>query len=563
MYFNVHLIRGTFSSIVFDHHCGVRAGVMRLITFFGPLKTLCALVCLWIGSVAAFGAASTKNSAILFIGDGMGFPHVTLTRAYNAAANQTPRLVMDTLLVGAAGTRANSNETEHVSGLVTDSAAAATALGTGYRTYNGAIGLMVNGEVRPVASFLTAAHESGKATGVVTTTRVTHATPAAFIAHVRDRQDETTIAAQYLASGVNVIFGGGECQFVADRRQAFFGQACREDHQNLKQAFAQRAYQIVHNTHELEKATGNKVLGLFATSHMPFVTDRTEGVPSLLVQTQQAVRLLEQDPQGFVLVVEAGRIDHAAHAHDPASLVHELLELDAVMAWAKTYVDAHPNVAFVATADHETGGLTLGRNGVYDYYPEILKKVAHSFEFNSDALTHAKTDDAFIAIMRQQAGIQNLKASELNMLRHGLDGQGRPSALGRERAYNAVISGRAGLGWTTYAHTGVDVPLYAYGKIKTRFMGQISNIEIAEQIADFLEVDMVAASKKLQEIYFYPHFRSQADGKIRVSRKDMIALLSPALSVYKEDYLSIEQIQAVVKRKMHWETSAHRLVIDA
>jgi alkaline phosphatase len=350
-----------------------------------------------------------------------------------------------------------------------------------------------------------------------------------------------------------VIFGGGECQFVSDAKTSVYSKACRDDHKNLKQNLKQNGYDIVYNTQDLLKTKNNKVIGLFATSELPFVRDRSQDIPNLLTQTQQAVRLLENSPEGFVLVVEGGRIDHAAHSNDPASMVQELIEFDSVIGWAKNYVDSHPNVSIVATADHETGGLTLGHNAVYDYYPQVLQKVIHSSEFLTQILDKAKTDAEFSTILQQYAGITDLKPAELKLFHE----------RSREQAYNAIISERAGLGWTTSGHTGVDVPLIAYGNIKTAFTGRTPNIQIAKNIAQYIGVDMDAASKKLQQTYLYPNYRMSIDAKVALSRKECAVLLGQNLDQFKTDFISVDELQKVIRQPIRWESATHRLIIGS
>ena len=293
----------------------------------------------------------TSKNVIVLIGDGMGLPQVTLTRLYAQQYLDRDRLHIDDYLVGTNSTHADRNVESGESGIVTDSAASGTAFATGHKTYNGAIAVTNEEVARPVASVLEAAKEAGKSTGLITTARVTHATPAVYASHVRSRDNENAIASQYADFGLDVILGG-ERHFVASDEQAVFGTTKREDGIHLIDAFKENGYEVAHTKEALAQVNGDRLLGLFSDTHIPYNLDRDESVPTLTEQFEAAVRVLEKNDEGFIMMIEGGRIDHAGHANDLHSVVQEMLEFDEVFQAAIDYAERDGHTSVIATADH-------------------------------------------------------------------------------------------------------------------------------------------------------------------------------------------------------------------
>ncbi|MFH1179356.1 MAG: alkaline phosphatase [Candidatus Bathyarchaeota archaeon] len=274
-------------------------------------------------------AGGDVRNVILLIGDGMGVGQLTAAEAVNGDEGLVMRSLPYKSLV----------TTYSVSGYVTDSAASATALATGYKTSNGAISMSSTGEVfTTVVEF---AEALGMSTGVVTNTRVTHATPACFMAHVSNRGSETTIAQQVLASGVDVILGGGSTYFSS-----------------LDPARA--GYTVVATTSELMNVDSDMVLGLFNADYMSYDSLRDPLVePSVAEMTRKSIELLSGDPDGFFLMVEGGRIDHASHDNNFDLTMGETFAFDAAVLEALKYASGRNDTLVVVTADHETGGLLI------------------------------------------------------------------------------------------------------------------------------------------------------------------------------------------------------------
>ena len=306
------------------------------------------LVMLLGGGEGAQAQSPRPKNLILMIADGCGPASITMARDYARAVLGRDELALDAIQTGAVRTGSASSR-------VTDSAAGATAYACGVKTYNGAIAVDTAG--RPLATLLEAAKARGMATGLVATSRITHATPAAFAAHVPQRAMESEIAAQMLAQRVDVLLGGGWSYFLPTAEGGR-----RQDGRNLLREAEAMGYQVVRTAADFRRGVRRPVLGLFGPDHLPYEIDRDpEEVPSLAEMTRAALELLADDPDGFFLMVEGSRIDHAGHANDAAAHVREVLAYDEAVAVVLDFARRDGQTLVVSVADHETGGLSLGR----------------------------------------------------------------------------------------------------------------------------------------------------------------------------------------------------------
>lgn len=471
-----------------------------------------------------------SKNLIVLIGDGMGPPQVTLSRLYAQEYEGMEKLYMDDYLVGTNSTKADRSMDGEESGVVTDSAASGTAFATGNKTYNGAISVTNEKIAKPIASVLEAAKESGKSTGLISTARLTHATPAVYASHVRSRDNENAIASQYLDAEVDVLIGGGERHFVGDKKEAEFGKTKREDGQNLVKAFEEKGYQIAYNKEELQQVKGNQLLALLSDTHIPYELDRDESIPSLKEQLVKALEILSQNEEGFVIMVEAGRIDHGGHANDIHSVVRELLEFDEAFKTAVDYAQKTGDTSVIATADHETGGLTIGRDGVYEVYFDAFKNVTASSEVIGEALKEANGPKEIEEILKKYAGIEDLSKEELAELEKA-DG----TELSRGDVFNRIIAARSNIGWTGYGHTGVDVGVYGYGPAANLLLGFNDNTDFAKAGAAALGLDMEKTSKALQAKYAYPLYEENDAGERLFPVEGLEDLLGVHVKVTKEN----------------------------
>ena len=437
-----------------------------------PWLALACAIALGLGGARADDGAGApparRRSVIYFIGDGMGVSQLTLGRL-GAASLGVPHHLDRLPVVGLACTRSLDR-------VVTDSAAAGTALASGFRTNNQVVGQTPAGE--PLESLVEAARRGGWRTGVVTTTRITHATPACFLTHVvhRDREDE--IAAQMVARPVaDVVIGGGARHFTKDGRL---------------EALAAAGYAVATDPAQLAAATGERLFAVLAPSHLPYAIERPAGFPSLRDLTRRAVEVLA--PQGpFVLMVEGGRVDHAAHEHDAAACLRDQLDLDQAVGWALDRARDDPDLLVVVTADHATGSLGISEVARVD---RLLTCTA-----SAEQLTARRVDlgdpaavAAFVAAVEGATGVA-LTPAEVERVWRAPGGYGPRTTLGH------LVSARHGVEFydletqetrhtNTHGHDGAMVPVLASGPEAGRFAGVYANTEVPRRIARVLGVPL-------------------------------------------------------------------------
>lgn len=301
------------------------------------------------GPSGALGLPRARN-LIFFALDGTGFEDLATAAHFSERVLGRPLFFMEFLRRGASS---GAMFTHSLTAVVTDSAAASTAWSTGRKVVNGALCMYPDGRrLRPI---LDLARETGRATGLATTTRITHATPAGWIVQTADRDQEDEIALQYLEFQPEVLLGGGAGHFLAQSRR---------DRRDLTTEFRTRGYDVVRSREDLLRSSGDRILGLFAggTSHVPYEIDRRfQGVeaPSLAEMAGSALARLEEAPKGFVLQVEAGRIDHANHENDPGGMLWEWMAADETLRLLVNFVDRTPGTLLFVAADHDTGGGTV------------------------------------------------------------------------------------------------------------------------------------------------------------------------------------------------------------
>lgn len=332
------------------------------------MPCLPALLCGALALAAAPADPPAAKNAILFVGDGMGVSTVSAARVFSVGVDG--QLTLDTLPFTALSRTWSSDY------ITPDSAGTMSAMITGAKTSSGIISLSADtergdflqdgdGEVLPTLFELAIA--AGKRTGVVTTARVTHATPAACYAHVNERGKEAAIALQALPDqpayndalgpGLDVLMGGGRRFFVprgTDDEEGSEGR--RDDGLDLRAAFVDQGYRYVWNADQLA-ASGpddRPLLGLFESSHMEYEHDRPQdlgGEPSLTEMALKALELLEGAEQGYLLMVEGGRIDHAHHGGNAYRALRETEQFDRALAAVLERVDLEDTLV-LATADH-------------------------------------------------------------------------------------------------------------------------------------------------------------------------------------------------------------------
>ena len=323
-------------------------------------------------------APERARNAILLIGDGFGMNHLTLGMTYATEVEGRPLRMVELADAGAAGYAVPLAYDR----IVTDSAASATQMATGKRVLAGTLSVAPEtGE--PIPTILEWAEERGLATGLVANMALTHATPAAFKVHARSRYAPEGELANQLFDPPEVevlLGGGGRAMTPAGSRvrerlpglpEGTDGPSNRDDDRDLLAEAEARGYILVANRTELQAACGaERLLGVFAASHLPYVLDRSwegldEAVPTLAELTEAALASLEPQGEGFLLVVEGGRIDYAGHDNDAGAMLAEILDFDAAVGTAFDFARNRDDTLVLVTADHGTGGFsfTYGPDG--------------------------------------------------------------------------------------------------------------------------------------------------------------------------------------------------------
>ena len=423
-------------------------------------------------SVASF-AGQAKN-IILMIGDGMGPAHVQAAWLY-ATRHLGKNLVM-TEVMDKGQTAYMVNDT--ADSTVTESAAAAVQMATGVKVLAKSIGIGPDGKV--LKTILEMAKEKGKSTGLVTTSGITDATPAAFVAHVGKRSEEERIAEQLVKSDVNLLFGGGKIFFLPEAEKGR-----RKDARNLTDEAKQNGYVLVSTAEEMKNARGDKLLGLFNQGNMLFEIDRKGSrEPSLAEMTSKALDALSKNKNGFFLMVEAGRIDHAAHHNDIAALISDVLALDEAVKVAYDFQKANPDTLLIVTADHETGGLViLPYSQTGDEYVGInfraIARIEGSYEKRNRELGKDPTPEKIKEVMKRFYEIdlkdEEVKAIKENALKK-LDPRHFHYDMDGSIAFVLRLYHR--IGWATDSHSATPLFLWGIGSGSEKIKGWRHNTEL-------------------------------------------------------------------------------------
>lgn len=281
------------------------------------------------------------KNIILLIGDGMGLAQVVSARL--TAVGASGRLYMERMPITG---YMNTHSAYH---LVTDSAAAGTALATGYKTQNKKIAMSPDRE--RLTTILEVLKKKGWATGLVATSGITHATPASFASHVRSRYMEDKIASQLLGNKVNVLLGGGKEFFLPSDEPG----SKRKDDRDLIEEAKKQGYKYIGTKNELKRVKGKYVLGLFQMGAL----NTTPPEPSIAEMTKKAITLLNKNKKGFFLMVEGSQIDWACHENNADKSIRQTLLFDLAVKTAVDFASKDKETLVIVLADHETGGLTI------------------------------------------------------------------------------------------------------------------------------------------------------------------------------------------------------------
>ncbi|GMQ59352.1 alkaline phosphatase [Vallitalea sediminicola] len=455
-------------------------------------------------NVLANTGAKTPKYIFYFIGDGMGTSQRQISEYYlqEITGDKDKKLIMNTF------TNSAINTTHSLDTLITDSAAAGTALATGHKTNNGVISKDIDGN--DFKTLIEGAEEKGMATGLVSTTRITHATPAVFASHNENRGNENDIAVDYLDSGVDYIVGGGvrnflPKDFIDNQTDAFGGTiySKRKDDRNVLAEFRKAGYKVRYGVKGAEEfktdvlKKGDRYLNLFTSSHLPYTIDDDNNaecdVPTLAEITSKGIDLLSKDDEGFFFMIEGGRIDHACHPNDPSGAIMDTLAFDKAVGEAYEFYKENPqDTLIIVVGDHETGGLGMGVNTDYFLNLQELEKVTMSIEEFQGSYTDDRKE--YYKLIGEKFGLTDLKDEEKAIIDKGMDMVDKGiidpgNAYKYDEAAMAVthvLSERAGIYWTSYAHTATQIPMSAVGVGSENYKGFLDNTMIAKITADIV-----------------------------------------------------------------------------
>ncbi len=417
-------------------------------------RTLLTLAILTLTTLPCIANEQKKPKYIfLFIGDGMGLAQISLTNNYSNALNKDSASykALEFLKMPVVGIQTTHSANKPI----TDSAAAGTALATGVKTNNGMIGISPEGDtLRSIAEIL---HDKGYRVGIISTMILNHATPAAFYAKSSSRKDYKDIANQLPKSRFE-FFGGKWLKEINLKYMESYGYSCLYQWKNRKYNFENRkvllspvvlAGEIGGSCEfdvELPEYVDIMINHFVTSSNIDNLTKRRN------------FSTVSDKPKEFFAMIEGGNIDVACHYNDAATMINEVLELDSAYQEAYEFYLKYPDeTLIIVTADHETGGLSLGNTTqYYDMHLEYLKFPIFSKNHTlGSPIYYVESPDK--------------------------------SAKDSVRTHNRSINEKAGIAWTTYSHTSIPVPVFAIGCGAEIFSGVYDNTDIPKKILKLTE----------------------------------------------------------------------------
>ena len=442
----------------------------------------------------AAGAAPVRATppkyVFLFIGDGMSTPQRMIADEFSRAKGEG-QLVMNTLPVHATTRSCSANS------LVTDSAAAATAIACGAKTNSGKVG--VDPADRRLESVAEVAKKLGKKVGIVTSVTINHATPAGFYAHRSHRSQGYEIGLDLIDSGFDYFAGGGLGKVENNTKSKNY-------QGNIYELAAKRGYTVTSTREEFEKLRPGcgKVFARGCDGALPYEIDADGSIPTLAEFTRKGIELLD-NPNGFFMMVEGGSIDWCGHANEAAGNLSEVLGLDRAVRVAMEFAKRHEGeTLIIVTGDHETGGLTMGFAGTgYHLYMDRLalqKCTTGEFARRVRAARVKKPDLCFEDVKPMLEECYGFKFSGEGPMvltaaeRKELETVSTPNGKSKykivvaklSKTASIIMSHKAGIGWTSGAHTALPVLTTSWGKGAEEFSGFLDNTDIANKLKALL-----------------------------------------------------------------------------
>ncbi len=403
------------------------------------------------------------KNVILFIGDGMGPSQISV-------ANYVFQKLFGEQLCFYSFPNFSLVDTKNAVGSITDSAAAATALATGVRTTNGAVGLNSNG--KPVANISEKAKAIGKAVGIVTDNYITDATPAGFVAHTASRDNSEDIAKAFLDLKPEVFMGMGITPFQKSYQNG--------NNRDLIQELIDSNYSILFTRNDLIKTKSNKIAGFFTDLDYAFLRDDIIGnPPTLRDMTKKSLEALNNNSKGFFLMIEAGWIDGSCHYNDIVGTIYDIFALNEAVKEALEFLKVSPDTLIIVTADHETGGMSADPATL----PDLVKKLPEIKRntWRIDSLIGNSTCVEWVKTVFDQSGIKKVPANDLKNI-----ASLSPGSTRRLRIGSATTAYVGGAKYTTSGHSAQMVSLFSIGLNADKIPNQLRNDELGHLLAQIV-----------------------------------------------------------------------------
>ncbi len=453
------------------------------------MKKICLIPLFLLGfCLLALAEAASPKYVFLFIGDGMSVPQRSIAEEFSKQIGRGP-LVINSFPMQAL-TRTSSADA-----LITDSAAAATAIACGEKTKNGQLGVSADLSQK-LYSCAVKAHEDGKKVGIITSVTINHATPAGFYAHQPSRGLLYRIGLDLIDSGFEFFGGGG-----------FSGQHDKTDDEmykgNLYDLAQQAGYTLARSRDALNALAPDtpKTLALYGEGALPYAIDDNPNAPTLAEFTRKCVEILShENPQGFFMMVEGGAIDYRGHANDAAGNLREVLAFDDAVKVAVEFAAQHPGqTLIVTTGDHETGGMTMGfANAGYGLNLLLLAQQKCTPETFDGKLAKAKASKADFSLADAEALLHenfgflfNEESKGNKMYINAEERRELEKAFQEEKGSlgtvaKRILQNKAGIGWSSGNHTALPVLTTATGCGAERFSGFLENTDISHRMKELL-----------------------------------------------------------------------------
>ena len=457
-------------------------------------------------AVSRYVEDASPKYVFMFIGDGMSSPQTNAAQVFNGC-NESGLVELEELtftqfpVVGI-------QYTQDATSFCPDSASTATSLSSGYKTHSGVIGMGVD-KVTPGVTIAEMLHDKGWKIGIVSTVTINHATPAAFYAHIASRNDYYDIGLQMADSGFE-YFAGGSVNKADDGEKSIY------------EVLEDSGYTVTNDRDTILSLNSNsgKVYAyspvLQDDGAMPYAIDAPADSLKLKDFVKKGIDVLYNET-GFFMMVEGGKIDWAGHANDAVANMSDTLALDEAVEVAVDFAKDHPDeTLIIVTGDHETGGMTIGYAATgYNTAFDILRAQKCSYVQFDSYVSEAKADGSFsfddlMAMVEEYFGLVAPGGSaavpalvlddyEYARLQKAYEDDKTGNTDGYEESLlyggyspisvtlTHIINNKAGIGWTSYAHTGLPVPVYAYGEGAEAFIGSYDNTEVALRLMDLTD----------------------------------------------------------------------------